>query len=95
MIVLIYKHRMVEIKLRQSPYTLLDPAQYWLVKIFQSSKDVEDKLTQGECRSRRPTWNIFFGTTLRDDALVDRVTVNAIVLLVPPAAYRILWEDLI
>ena len=76
MIVLIYKHRMVEIKSRQSPYTLLDPAQYWLVKVFQSSKDVEDKLTQGECRSRRPTWNIF-GTTLRDDALVGRVTVNA------------------
>ena len=59
MIVLIYKHRMVEIKSRRSPYTLLDPAQYWLVKIFQSFKDVEDKLTQGECRSRRPTWNIF------------------------------------
>ena len=67
---------MVKIKSRQSPYTLLDPAQYWLVKVFQSSKDVEDKLTQGECRSRRPTWNIF-GTTLRDDALVGRVTVNA------------------
>ena len=77
MIVLIYKHRMVEIKSRRSPYTLLDPAQYWLVKIFQSSKDVEDKLTQGECRSRRPTWNIF-GTTLRDVALVSRNTVIAI-----------------
>ena len=67
---------MVEIKSRRSPYTLLDPAQYWLVKIFQSFKDVEDKLTQGECRSRRPTWNIFFGTTLRDVALVGHVTVN-------------------
>ena len=69
---------MVEIKSRLSPYTLLDPAQYWLVKIFQSSKDAEDKLTQGECRSRRPTWNIFFGTTRRDDALVSRNTVIAI-----------------
>ena len=77
MIVLIYKHRMVEIKSRRSPYTLLDPAQYWLVKIFQSSKDVEDKLTQGECRSRRPTWNIF-GTTLRDVALAGRDAVIAI-----------------
>ena len=74
MIVLIYKHRMVEIKSRRSPYTLLDPAQYWLVKIFQSSKDVEDKLTQGEYRSCHPTWNIF-GTTLRDVALVDHDTV--------------------
>ena len=37
---------------------------------------------------------IVFTSTLRDVGLVGRITVNAIVLLVPPAAYRILWEVL-
>ena len=36
----------------------------------------------------------YFASTLRDVGLVGRITVNAIVLLVPPTAYRILWEVL-
>ena len=40
-----YKHRMVKIKSRQSPYTLLDPAQYWLVASTLRDVGLVDRVT--------------------------------------------------
>lgn len=77
---------MVEIKSRQSPYTLLDPAQYWLV-IASTLRDVGlvDHITV----------NVIFCIVNVLHLVFTMICSTSLLSIVPPAAYRILWEVLL